>query len=282
MKSYTISNCWVTPWKTERHNFSILHIETSACCFSRLYREPLPDRHWWMCQHTLQKWRQMHRWAEQLYLRVHWRYKYHVKSKGLLNMFDQQLGSQSNKPCHFKRNLRSLGYSGRHCETDINECYSDPCHYGTCIDGLASFSCQCKPGYTGRLCETNINECLSQPCRNGGTCQDRENAYICSCPKGTTGSQKVGCDFMTPWLWPFYWEKSFLSQESTAKSTLMTAKAIPATMEPALTKSMGTSVPVNLATQVSNWDFMYRPSQYNVMRVEPVFFWRWFPLWKSI
>ncbi|KTF83163.1 hypothetical protein cypCar_00050119, partial [Cyprinus carpio] len=37
------------------------------------------------------------------------------------------------------------------------------------------------------LCETNINECLSQPCRNGGTCQDRENAYTCTCPKGTTG-----------------------------------------------------------------------------------------------
>uniref|UniRef100_A0AAX7UEL3 Neurogenic locus notch homolog protein 1 n=1 Tax=Astatotilapia calliptera TaxID=8154 RepID=A0AAX7UEL3_ASTCA len=79
------------------------------------------------------------------------------------------------------------GYTGKHCETDINECYSDPCHYGSCIDGLASFSCQCKPGFTGRLCETNINECLSQPCRYGGTCQDRENSYICVCPKGTTG-----------------------------------------------------------------------------------------------
>lgn len=43
-------------------------------------------------------------------------------------------------------------------------------------------------------------------------------------------------------------------QESTVKSTLMTAKAIPATMEPALTRSTGTSVPVNLATQVSNCD----------------------------
>uniref|UniRef100_A0A8C6ULA4 Neurogenic locus notch homolog protein 1 n=1 Tax=Neogobius melanostomus TaxID=47308 RepID=A0A8C6ULA4_9GOBI len=83
------------------------------------------------------------------------------------------------------------GYTGRHCETDINECYSDPCHYGTCVDGLASFSCHCKPGYTGRLCETNINECLSQPCRNGGTCQDRENFYICNCPKGTTG---INCE----------------------------------------------------------------------------------------
>lgn len=79
------------------------------------------------------------------------------------------------------------GYTGQHCETDINECFSAPCHYGTCKDGLASFTCYCRPGYMGRLCETNINECLSQPCRNGGICQDRENSYICTCPKGTTG-----------------------------------------------------------------------------------------------
>uniref|UniRef100_A0A6Q2YX71 Neurogenic locus notch homolog protein 1 n=1 Tax=Esox lucius TaxID=8010 RepID=A0A6Q2YX71_ESOLU len=81
-----------------------------------------------------------------------------------------------------------LGYAGQHCETDINECSSNPCHYGTCKDGIASFTCYCRPGYTGPRCEFNINECLSQPCRNGGACQDRENSYICTCPKGTAGT----------------------------------------------------------------------------------------------
>lgn len=81
-----------------------------------------------------------------------------------------------------------LGYTGQHCETDVDECLSNPCHYGTCKDGLASFTCMCRAGFTGRLCEININECLSQPCQNGGTCQDRENAYLCICPEGTAGA----------------------------------------------------------------------------------------------
>lgn len=83
------------------------------------------------------------------------------------------------------------GYTGQHCEADIDECLSNPCHYGTCKDGLASFTCQCHLGYSGRLCEANINECLSQPCQNGGTCQDRANSYVCACPRGTSGKTVI-------------------------------------------------------------------------------------------
>lgn len=71
---------------------------------------------------------------------------------------------------------------------DIDECSPDPCHYGSCKDGVATFTCLCRPGYTGHHCETNVNECHSQPCRHGGTCQDRDNAYLCFCLKGTTGA----------------------------------------------------------------------------------------------
>lgn len=87
------------------------------------------------------------------------------------------------------RPSRGPGYTGMHCEVDIDECDPDPCHYGSCKDGVATFTCLCRPGYTGHHCETNINECSSQPCRHGGTCQDRDNAYLCFCLKGTTGGR---------------------------------------------------------------------------------------------
>uniref|UniRef100_A0A8B9EVT9 Neurogenic locus notch homolog protein 1 n=1 Tax=Anser cygnoides TaxID=8845 RepID=A0A8B9EVT9_ANSCY len=83
-------------------------------------------------------------------------------------------------------------FSGAHCEIDIDECDPDPCHYGTCKDSIAAFTCLCQPGYTGHRCDININECQSQPCKNGGTCQDRNNAYNCLCLKGTTGEQGEG------------------------------------------------------------------------------------------
>lgn len=82
------------------------------------------------------------------------------------------------------------GFSGAHCEIDIDECNPDPCHYGTCKDSIAAFTCLCQPGYTGHRCDININECQSQPCKNGGTCQDRNNAYNCLCLKGTTGERE--------------------------------------------------------------------------------------------
>lgn len=43
-------------------------------------------------------------------------------------------------------------------------------------------------GYTGISCEQDIDECLSLPCKNGGTCQNLENNYECTCVEGFEGN----------------------------------------------------------------------------------------------
>ena len=56
-----------------------------------------------------------------------------------------------------------------------------------CSDGINSFTCLCKPGYTGKNCQTDIDECGSTPCLNGGTCRDLVASYECTCKKGWEG-----------------------------------------------------------------------------------------------
>uniref|UniRef100_A0A673G7A3 Neurogenic locus notch homolog protein 2-like n=1 Tax=Sinocyclocheilus rhinocerous TaxID=307959 RepID=A0A673G7A3_9TELE len=82
----------------------------------------------------------------------------------------------------------SSGFEGRLCESNIDNCKPDPCHHGTCIDGIASYTCNCEPGYTGYRCENQLNECHSNPCQNGGKCVDLVNMYICQCQHGTSGT----------------------------------------------------------------------------------------------
>ncbi|XP_078614537.1 uncharacterized protein LOC144883778 isoform X2 [Branchiostoma floridae x Branchiostoma japonicum] len=81
------------------------------------------------------------------------------------------------------------GYSGHNCQIDVNECASNPCqHGGWCVDKVNGYSCDCQPGYTGENCQTDINECGSNPCQHGGRCTDGANGYTCSCLSGYTGN----------------------------------------------------------------------------------------------
>ena len=54
--------------------------------------------------------------------------------------------------------------------------------------GTTSYRCVCQSGYSGQNCDTNVNECASNPCQNGGSCMDRVNGYQCQCSDSYTGS----------------------------------------------------------------------------------------------
>ena len=86
----------------------------------------------------------------------------------------------------------SLGYTGSLCDTNIDECASQPCNNnGTCIDGVDNFVCNCQPGFNGSKCEVNIDECESKPCQNSMQCVDGVNKYTCDCQGRYTG---INCD----------------------------------------------------------------------------------------
>ena len=93
--------------------------------------------------------------------------------------------------------------------------------YNMIQDQVNGFECQCVPGYHGDLCETESDECASNPCQNAIRChvsfiylawascnepgygcitntsprqliplfiQDRDNGYFCECLEGFTGT----------------------------------------------------------------------------------------------
>ncbi|XP_075365269.1 protein crumbs homolog 1 [Mycteria americana] len=79
------------------------------------------------------------------------------------------------------------GWTGTHCEVNIDECSSNPCIHGNCTDRITSYECSCEPGYTGVNCEEDIDNCRGHQCANGATCVDGINGYSCLCAGNFTG-----------------------------------------------------------------------------------------------
>ena len=38
-------------------------------------------------------------------------------------------------------------------------------------DGFNNYTCVCKLGFSGKNCETNEDDCKPNPCKNGGLCK---------------------------------------------------------------------------------------------------------------
>jgi hypothetical protein len=75
-----------------------------------------------------------------------------------------------------------MGYTGKYCEINIDECASIPCqNNGTCTDSIADYKCNCTgTGFIGSNCEIDIDECLTEniSCGGLGTCINTKGKII--------------------------------------------------------------------------------------------------------
>ncbi|XP_052074032.1 uncharacterized protein LOC127711916 [Mytilus californianus] len=70
------------------------------------------------------------------------------------------------------------------CEPKNNS-ISYPCeHYRRASESFdINYNCICASGWTGIHCEEDINECISSPCPDPFICYDYLNRYECACPQ---------------------------------------------------------------------------------------------------
>ena len=54
--------------------------------------------------------------------------------------------------------------------------------------------------YDFAVCVLDIDECASSPCRNGATCTDAVNSYMCRCVAGYTGTHCETGESVIPML----------------------------------------------------------------------------------
>ncbi|PVD35988.1 hypothetical protein C0Q70_02958 [Pomacea canaliculata] len=82
------------------------------------------------------------------------------------------------------------GVGSNGCVTDSSGtlCSNNPCQHGSCMVSGSTYVCSCNPGYTGRNCDSDFNECSSNPCLNGGTCINSIGSFRCQCSSNYNGN----------------------------------------------------------------------------------------------
>ncbi|CAH1776672.1 unnamed protein product [Owenia fusiformis] len=92
------------------------------------------------------------------------------------------------------------GFRGTNCEEDINECLEDPtsCMANAyCLNRYGSFECDCEVGYElvdgDEPACVDVDECKNVKCANHATCEDKVNAYACTCNPGYSGNGTTEC-----------------------------------------------------------------------------------------
>ena len=70
---------------------------------------------------------------------------------------------------------------------DTNDCESLPCGSHTCVDELDGYVCLCGEGFTGTHCEIDIDDCVYHSCAEGSVCRDGVASYSCDCAETQKG-----------------------------------------------------------------------------------------------
>lgn len=101
---------------------------------------------------------------------------------------------------------------------------------GTCHDMINSFKCSCPRGFTGSRCQTNIDECESNPCKNRGICHDEIAGYSCECPAGFTGELEAFSTFASHVISRNIFFFALFSHPYQAHHVRSTLTSVPATL----------------------------------------------------
>lgn len=83
-------------------------------------------------------------------------------------------------------NCTNTGFVGEFCDV---ECSVSTCIHGTCTDE----GCVCYPGWEGSDCNTDKNECASDPCKNGASCTPGNGTFECACVHPFNGTTCNEC-----------------------------------------------------------------------------------------